>query len=395
MKKSFLILLSVFLFINIVNAQQNTLEDGKENKRKSLFSEDKNSTLEQMKNALKSVNLDLLDFIGGVKNPTLQKRYYKALKTTIANYKFFLDKVKESTADITDSAELYKEKINLGKTFNLLLKRRFNAIEKKLKTVKSLNDYRYRWFERAIYVYLRARIQFFNYKESLKFGVDEEELENYKKKFDFFMMDFTEFIAKKKALYEQNSVYYKRVFLIDDEGSYTAKDSQSFGDPLLLLEFLKGRFRDYHGLYAQVATFNKSEYAGTKQKGIILMMRYQPIPKNIKITGRNSVKVVVEGDNLEDILSFMINQASKLIDLKASSKKSIIKISTKNAKYSQMIRESLLLSKTAILRARLISKRWKKIKTKNGEKKVLEATLKIYTGKKAPSAQNKKEKQKK
>jgi hypothetical protein len=355
-----------------------------------LYGKSREKELNEMLYMAENVYTEILDFISVIKNRQQQDKLLYALKYTKGLFAYFLKQAKEMTADIEDPNEVYQEKYRLSKAFDILLNKKFQEVDHYLKTADTLDYYRYKWFERVLYVYLKAKVQLFNYYIT---SVSDNPKYRYryvqsKKRFEEHIADLLAFLYKNKELYRENSVFIKKVFLIDEQSSgYASQDSQSLGDMDLLIEFLKGKFKDYQGLYIQFVSFQKSEVAGSRDQGIVLLMKYQPIPADEKITDIRDVEVSVQGDNLEDILTFTLNQASRILNMKTSQEKKQITLSTRDASYREFIKENIVLSKTAVLKAKLLYKKEVKQDKKeeeNGEKKkkVLEVGLRLTTGKK-------------
>ena len=102
--------------------------------------------------------------------------------------------------------------------------------------------------------------------------------------------------------------------------------------------------------------------------------------------------VSVRGDNLEDILTYTLNEASQIINLKVSSDSKMIQLNVADQNFKNYTQEDLSFSKVAILKAELISKKEIKPEKKKGEeeekeessttnkKKTLEVVLRITIG---------------
>lgn len=331
---------------------------------------------------------EFTDFIAVIENQKVKQTLSNTVKNTDKLFEGFINQTIELTADIQDPTEVFKQKIKLSEAFEILLDKRFLAVEDKLKKVNTLEAYRYAWFERAIYIYLKAKLMSFNFYISMKAN-QTAKLTAYYKTFEKYILDLFDFISQNKELYKKNSIYMKKTILIQDNsvGDYSSQESFVQGDLDLLLEFLKGKFKDYQGLFVNFATFSQSEISNAKDNGLVLFMNYQPIATDVKITDIQDIQVTVTGDNLEDILTYTLNEASSILNMKINSDKKMETLSTENINYKKFTQESLSLSKVAILRAKLISKKEIQKQKKQGEegyvdpnKKTLEVTISLKVG---------------
>ena len=323
---------------------------------------------------------EINDFIDVVADPGTQKRLRYILEFSNGYFNYFLFQIKEMTKELTDKREIFKERQDFADAFDQLLDNRFLDAERVIKEVNTLYDYRMKWFERAMYVFLKSKTQIFRYHNALSIGL-RSDLSDYKKRFTSYVGDLLSFIYQNKELYQENSVFIKKVFLSEGRGGSLEKEEVVSGDIDLLLEFLKGRFVDFQGLAIKYATFRKSETQTIKKQDIVLLMQYQPVKKAENVVDVRDVEVSVTGDNLEDILTFTLNQASKIVDMQVSSDKNIITLSTSDANYQQMEEQSIMLSRVVVQRAYLLFKKEvKPEKEDKNAKKQLEVGLRLKIG---------------
>ncbi len=359
------IFVSILLFINI-----------------SAFSEFYKERLNEMVGIVENTYGEILDFISNVDNEKTQEKLVHYLKSSKGYFKFFLMKTKELTSEIEDKEEMYAEKIRLSSAFAKLLDNRFDKIEGKIKKVKTLHHYRLRWFERALYAYLKLKLKVYNYYTAYKTD-DTSNADNYYKQFEKVLADLLSFIYKNKELYKENSVFIKKVFLTETKGGYASREAKILGDLDLLIEFLKGKFSDTKGLRVQYASFKKSRSGRQRTQDIVLLMKYQPVSADVEIKDIREVDVVVTGDNLEDILTFTLNQGSRIVNMQVGAEKKVVKLSTENMKYKEFIEENIVSSKIVVTKAILKYKKEvkPKKKKKRNKRKILEVGLRLTIGK--------------
>ncbi len=329
---------------------------------------------------------NILALVEQTKDLSATEKMTNALKNTIKIYTQFLDQVDILTEDIEDPLKLYTEKIKLGEALMLLLEKKFIESEEKIKKAPTVSDYRYFWFERVMYVFLLSKVQLFNFFSTLEaqnlYQKAQSVLNKSKNNFNAYMKDISNFILHNKGLYIANSIFSKEVYFIEDQSTgYASEESKTFGDLELLLEFLKGRFLDYQGIFVRFASFKQEKVDDARDQGIVLYMDYQPVEAGAKLTDLTTFELTVTGDNLEDILTFTLNQASQLMSMKALSDKKNFSLSTQDINYQSFLDESLVLSKVVILKADLMYKKEIKRDEKDKNKnKLLEVGLRLTVG---------------
>jgi hypothetical protein len=337
-----------------------------------LKAQDTDKVFTEIVNLEENTKKEILDFINQVKDQNMKDKLTASLENVYKLFEIFITQVKSITEDITDPKELTKEKLKLAFAFDKLLEKRFDGVDEKIKTAKALDQYRLRWFERVVYVFLRAKIQAFNYYIVSQDNPSDSRLTSYQKKFESYLSDLLTFTYRNRELYKENSVFIKKTFILEDSiGTYSAGDMQSIvvGDLDLLFEFLKGKFNDYQGVYVKTATFKKTEVESIKSQGLLLYMSYQPVDKTVKVKDIRTIEVAVTGDNLEDIVTFTLNQASNIVSSRVASDKSIVKLNTDEIDYKKFTEESINASNVIILKAELLYKKEVKGEKKEGEKK--------------------------
>ncbi|HOJ50829.1 MAG TPA: hypothetical protein PKW55_08460 [Spirochaetota bacterium] len=344
------------------------------------------SNVDDMITILKSTYSDIKEFIEDSQDKKEKDKLSYALESTNEIFKYFLKKIDEIIKEINleDPLEIYAEKFSLVKAMEALINDKFIEIDDELKKSDTLFEYKYLWFKKAILIYIKAKVIMYKYyiTEDYENKSGDKKynyrLANYKKEFDNTVADLLEFIYKNIEIYKKGLVFMKRVFLIDDSSlSYSLKDEQTFGDVDVLIEFLKGKFKDYQGIGVRYVTFQQTKTSTSRDTGIVLLMEYKPVPFSKEISDIREIEVIVQGDNLEDIITFTMNQAGNIANMKVTSENKNIVLSTKDINYKEMVKENLVFSNTVILKANLISK--KKIKL-DKDKEGLEVALKIKIG---------------
>jgi len=342
------------------------------------------SYVDEMLTVLKSTYQDIKEFIDSSSVKEEKEKWQYAFDSTNEIFKYFLNKINEMVQELNteDQLEIYIEKFNLVKAMEVLIRDKFDLINEELKKADTLFNYKYLWFKKAIIIYINAKVIMYKYyitDDYIKKSGDkryEYRLRDYKKEFENTVSDLLEFIYKNMEIYKKGLVFMKRSFLIDDMG-YAVKDSQTFGDVDLLIEFLKGRFKDYQGISVRYVTFQQTSTSKDRKTGIVLLMEYAPIPASVKIHDIREIEVSVQGDNLEDIITFTLNQAGNIANMKVSAYNKNIVISTKDINYSEFVKENIVSSKTAIIHASLIYK--KKVQIEK-DKEGLEVGIRLKVG---------------
>lgn len=333
------------------------------------------------------------DFINVLEDPKTKKNLTNIYNSVDKLFEEFIKRTQILTSNITDPDRVYRQKLKLSEAFFVLLDRYFIKAQDKASKATTLEANRNSWFERALYVFLKAKLMTFNYYISMK-AQKTEKLDNYYRTFQKYYEDLTDFINEYQDLYKNNSVFLKRVILIEDQVSgssgYLSKNAVSQGDLGVLITFLQGKYKDNQGIYVKNVSYKQKQVEGETEKGLVLFMNYQPISNNIKIINPQEVLVTVTGDNLEDILTYVINEASSIMNMKINSKQQKQTLTTKEIDYKKYTEESIMLSQVAVLRAILVKKT--EIKNTNEEKKegaqqdpenvkkTLEVTLKVKVG---------------
>ncbi|OHD07423.1 MAG: hypothetical protein A2Y41_01405 [Spirochaetes bacterium GWB1_36_13] len=363
-----------------------------DNQKTKVNTEDYEKMLKITEKTYKKIVL----FISGIYDKTTKKKLSAYLAFTSEYFKYFLEQSKILTESVQES-KLYNEKLKLSKAFEILLDKKFKDIEVKILKPETLLDFRLKTFERALYVYLKSKLAIYNYSLISENNEASDKLDKKLKSifntFTVYNKELSIFLDNNQDLYWQNLVFMKRVLVMEDEDSgRSIPEVFTMGDLDLLIDFLKGKFKDYQGIEVKYASFKQSEMQDVKKNGYVVLMKYLPITNDLEVLNKQTVDVSVRGDNLEDILTYTLNEASQIINLKVSSDSKMIQLNVADQNFKNYTQEDLSFSKVAILKAELISKKEIKPEKKKGEeeekeessttnkKKTLEVVLRITIG---------------